>query len=211
MHIDNYGANWEADTTDWINYYGVLKGRFSIPGVGVRSVMSVGPSGWYSVKGRSAVASVASETKTPGNCDPHVGEESQSHVSTCSCRVCFLPATRVKMCRDANFTWSHCSCCKWFFKIIIHIKSLFIPTITSNLYISSPCSFIKKHFPLSLPFLSNHNVELHEKGGPVRSWACRKQDPHVGCYDKQSGNYSSRGDVERREGIATVSATRTGS
>lgn len=121
------------------------------------------------------------------------------------------PATRVKMCRDANFTWSHCSCCKWFFKIIIHIKSLFIPTITSNLYISSPCSFIKKHFPLSLPFLSNHNVELHEKGGPVRSWACRKQDPHVGCYDKQSGNYSSRGDVERREGIATVSATRTGS
>lgn len=191
--------------------------------------MSVGPSGWYSVKGRSAVASVAGETETPGNCDPHVGEESQSHVSTCSSRVCFLrgnvsflcgkkevieerkPATRVKMCRDANFTWSHCSCCKWFFKIIIHIKSLFIPTITSNLYISSPCSFIKKHFPVSLPSLSNHNVELHEKGGPVRSWACRKQDPHVGCYDKQSGNYSSRGDVERREGIATVSATRTGS
>lgn len=42
------------------------------------------------------------------------------------------PATSVKMCRDANFTWSHCSCCKWFFKIIIHIKSLFIPTVTSD-------------------------------------------------------------------------------
>lgn len=68
------------------------------------------------------MASVAGETETPGNCDPHVGEESQSHVSTCSSRVCFLrgnvsflcgkkevieerkPATRVKMCRDANFT-----------------------------------------------------------------------------------------------------------
>lgn len=88
--------------TDWINYYGVLKGRFSIPGVGVRSVMSVGLSGWYSVKGRTAVASVASETE-------HLemwsacGEKSQSHMNTCSSRVRFLYGKVSFLCGNTVF------------------------------------------------------------------------------------------------------------